>query len=440
MDDFHVDFDMPGLPPALSQRLDKTLQDCGEFQSHAALRGMFIDARLKLWRAELPEAANLKERVAAVKDYLYERFNQGVNGLCLLLWVLRDSRDPDDDLHHRLSDLAAEMEALQLGAQAKAAVKQAAQQPTQLQAARAVVQRWLALAPDHAEAATLLAQLDAQEDALASSASFAERKAREEADRKAKEAEEARRKTQEAEETRRRQQAAEEAARKAREEQERQAQARLTELCAQMQAAADRQDWPDVLRLAEEVQSLQPGDANAAQWVAYARDQVRRIAVPPPPVITQPSPVAGRPSAVAARQPFEPDLILIPAGEFLMGSDKQKDAQAYDDELPQHTLYLPDYYIAKAPTTNAQYAAFVEATGHKGSDPWPGILKKISRRRGKKTIRWSMFPGMMQWRIANGWRKRPASRTLCRARRNGKRRRGEPHPRHLPSLRSGRAS
>lgn len=86
MDDFYVDFDMPGLPPALSQRLDKTLQDCGEFQSHAALRRVFIDARLKLWRAELPEAANLKERVAAVKDYLYERFNRGENGMCLLLY------------------------------------------------------------------------------------------------------------------------------------------------------------------------------------------------------------------------------------------------------------------------------------------------------------------------------------------------------------------
>ena len=32
-----------------------------------------------------------------------------------------------------------------------------------------------------------------------------------------------------------------------------------------------------------------------------------------------------------------------------MGSDKQKDKQAYDDELPQHTLYLPEYHIARVP-------------------------------------------------------------------------------------------
>jgi formylglycine-generating enzyme required for sulfatase activity len=63
-------------------------------------------------------------------------------------------------------------------------------------------------------------------------------------------------------------------------------------------------------------------------------------------------------------QSFEPELILIPAGEFLMGSDPKKDKAARDDEQSQHTLYLPDYYIAKTPVTQAQYAAFVQATGH----------------------------------------------------------------------------
>ncbi len=64
-------------------------------------------------------------------------------------------------------------------------------------------------------------------------------------------------------------------------------------------------------------------------------------------------------------QPFEPEMILIPAGEFLMGSDPHQDHNAYDYEQPQHRLYLPAYYIAKTPVTNAQYRAFVLATGHK---------------------------------------------------------------------------
>jgi len=54
----------------------------------------------------------------------------------------------------------------------------------------------------------------------------------------------------------------------------------------------------------------------------------------------------------------------VPAGPFLMGSDKAKDSQAYDDELPQHEVNLEGYRIGKYPVTNAQYTAFVAAGGY----------------------------------------------------------------------------
>jgi len=66
----------------------------------------------------------------------------------------------------------------------------------------------------------------------------------------------------------------------------------------------------------------------------------------------------------------EPEMIFIPAGEFLMGSDPRKYSLAHPKEQPQHTLYLPDYYMARTPVTNAQYAAFVHATGHDLPDYW----------------------------------------------------------------------
>jgi formylglycine-generating enzyme required for sulfatase activity len=70
------------------------------------------------------------------------------------------------------------------------------------------------------------------------------------------------------------------------------------------------------------------------------------------------------------RHPFEPEMVLIRAGEFLMGSDPAKDEDAEDDEQPQHTLHLPDYFLARTPITNAQYAAFVEVTGYETPDLW----------------------------------------------------------------------
>jgi formylglycine-generating enzyme required for sulfatase activity len=76
------------------------------------------------------------------------------------------------------------------------------------------------------------------------------------------------------------------------------------------------------------------------------------------------------PAIIHPSHPFEPELILIPAGEFLMGSDLEKDEEASDDELPQHKLYLPDYYIAKTPVTNAQYLAFVEVMGYRVPEHW----------------------------------------------------------------------
>ncbi|MCB9098184.1 MAG: SUMF1/EgtB/PvdO family nonheme iron enzyme [Anaerolineales bacterium] len=73
---------------------------------------------------------------------------------------------------------------------------------------------------------------------------------------------------------------------------------------------------------------------------------------------------------VIPRLNFELDLIRIPAGDFLMGSDPKKDKDAQENEQPQHRLHLPDYFIGKYPVTNAQFAAFVSATGHKAGSEW----------------------------------------------------------------------
>ena len=55
------------------------------------------------------------------------------------------------------------------------------------------------------------------------------------------------------------------------------------------------------------------------------------------------------------------EMVLIPAGEFQMGSP---DGEGRDAEHPQHTVYLDAFYIDIHPVTNAQYHQFVKETGH----------------------------------------------------------------------------
>ncbi|MCF6322963.1 MAG: formylglycine-generating enzyme family protein [Gammaproteobacteria bacterium] len=59
--------------------------------------------------------------------------------------------------------------------------------------------------------------------------------------------------------------------------------------------------------------------------------------------------------------------ILIPAGEFLMGTDR-KQSNIYN--RPQHSIYTDAYRIDKYAVTNAQYARFVAATGHRPPLDW----------------------------------------------------------------------
>jgi len=64
------------------------------------------------------------------------------------------------------------------------------------------------------------------------------------------------------------------------------------------------------------------------------------------------------------------DWVDIPAGAFLMGSDKAKDPEAQDNELPQQEVTLPAYRISKYPVTNAQFAAFVSASDGYNNPAW----------------------------------------------------------------------
>ncbi|CCQ91741.1 conserved exported hypothetical protein [Nitrospina gracilis 3/211] len=65
------------------------------------------------------------------------------------------------------------------------------------------------------------------------------------------------------------------------------------------------------------------------------------------------------------------EMVLVPAGEFIMGTDKTDPEKKhlkigavkplFRDQQPQHTVYLDAFYIDKYEVTNREYKQFVES-------------------------------------------------------------------------------
>ena len=59
------------------------------------------------------------------------------------------------------------------------------------------------------------------------------------------------------------------------------------------------------------------------------------------------------------------EMVLVPGGVFLMGSDEGKEVEG-----PVHEVYVPAFYLDRTPVTNAQYRLFIEAGGYKNPEFW----------------------------------------------------------------------
>jgi len=80
--------------------------------------------------------------------------------------------------------------------------------------------------------------------------------------------------------------------------------------------------------------------------------------------------VPGKPVTVSIPITLIPQgMVLIPAGEFQMGSN---DGGSY--EKPVHTVYLDAFYMDKYEVTVGQYKKFIQATGHRAPN-WSRVSK-----------------------------------------------------------------
>jgi formylglycine-generating enzyme len=71
-------------------------------------------------------------------------------------------------------------------------------------------------------------------------------------------------------------------------------------------------------------------------------------------------------------------MVLIPAGTFQMGSDNQEGRK---DEFPKHKISVEGFWMDTHEVTNAQFAAFVKATGYvttaERKPDWEEIKKQL---------------------------------------------------------------
>ncbi len=72
------------------------------------------------------------------------------------------------------------------------------------------------------------------------------------------------------------------------------------------------------------------------------------------------------------------EMVLVPSGAFIMGTDIEpfygtalaNSVHAKLDEAPMHVRFLKAYLIGRYPVTNAEYAVFVQETGHPSPSHW----------------------------------------------------------------------
>lgn len=132
--------------------------------------------------------------------------------------------------------------------------------------------------------------------------------------------------------------------------------------------------------------------------------------------MNQPEPQISAASAPDATAVWAASMISIPGGTFLMGSDHH-----YSEEAPAHRVTVDGFWIDETPVTNAQFRAFVTATGYETfaeiaprAEDYPGALPHMLRPGSltfsppkgaidlRRPLDWWQFTFFANWRRPYG--------------------------------------
>jgi formylglycine-generating enzyme required for sulfatase activity len=129
-----------------------------------------------------------------------------------------------------------------------------------------------------------------------------------------------------------------------------------------------REPWvsPEERRKQQEIDAQQRAkeEKRRAEAARQAQEETRRVS-------EAPKADADRPDFAAFRDaPFAPELVVIPAGEFMMGSRGNEEG-SHEEERPQHrvTISLP-FAIGRYPVIFDEYDRFCEAKRRKRAADW----------------------------------------------------------------------
>jgi formylglycine-generating enzyme required for sulfatase activity len=101
---------------------------------------------------------------------------------------------------------------------------------------------------------------------------------------------------------------------------------------------------------------------------------------------------AAKPGTVFHDCPDCPEMVVLPAGSFTMGSSAEEKSWAAShggsmyavaDEAPQHQVSLPSFAMGKYDVTRGEYAAFARETGYPAGDGCGG---------GRAIFKWEKDP------------------------------------------------
>ena len=88
----------------------------------------------------------------------------------------------------------------------------------------------------------------------------------------------------------------------------------------------------------------------------------------------------------------EQSMVLVPAGEFTMGSSTG-DA----DERPVRQVYVDAFYMDKHQMSVGKYGTFLEATSHEAPEDWDVMDKPVHQKRPVINVDWADADAYCKW-------------------------------------------